>query len=72
MYAGAPWNHGVSQWGHTLMPCVCKCVAPAGFASGRGYLVSGAPIWSGRSPADMMPVFIGLFFLLFSFSLGFP
>ena len=43
----APWDHAVGQWGCTLMPCVWWCVVPAGFASGRGYLAAGDPIWSG-------------------------
>ena len=26
MSVGAPWDHGVGQWSHTLMPCVCVSV----------------------------------------------
>ena len=40
----APWDHGGGQWGRTFMPCVWWCVFPAGFASGREYLVAVDPI----------------------------
>ena len=45
-----PLDHGVGHWGRTLMPCVWWCVVPAGFESGRGYLMTGDPTWSGKSP----------------------
>ena len=61
----APWDHGVGQWDRTLMPCVWWCVVPAGFASGRGYLAAGDPIWSGKSPTGTMLAFYWTFLLLF-------
>ena len=52
MSAGAPWDHGVGKWGYTLIPCVCWCVAPAGFASGRegDILRLGLPYGQGGLP----------------------
>ena len=61
----ASWDHGVGQWDRTLMPCVWWCVVPAGFASGRGYLAAGDPIWSGKSPIGTMLAFYWTFLLLF-------
>ena len=38
-----PLDHGVGHSGRTLMPCAWWCVVPAGFASGRDYLMTGIP-----------------------------
>ena len=62
---------GIMGWPsecHIMMSCVCWGVAPAGFASGRGYLTTGAPICLERSPSDMIPDFIRLFFFSSFFS----
>ena len=71
----APWDHGVGQWGRTLMPCVWWYVVPAGFASGRrrGYLAAGDAIWSGKSLTGTMLAFYWTFFFFsFFFFLGLP
>ena len=39
----APWDHGVGQWGRTMMLCVWWCVVSACFAYGRGIFQLGIP-----------------------------
>ena len=63
----AHWDHGVGQWGRTMMPCVWWYVVPAGFAYLRGYLSDGDPICSGKSPIGTMLAFCWTFILLFLF-----
>ena len=62
----APGSWG-GPLGHTLMPCKWWCVVPAGFASGKGYLMTGDPTWSGKSPTGTTLAFYWSFFLPFLF-----
>ena len=64
-----PLDHGVGHVCGTLMPCVWWCVVPAGFASGQGYLMTGDPTWSGKSPTGTTLAFYWSF--LFSFFVSF-
>ena len=64
-----PLDHVVGHWGRTLIPCVWWCVVPAGFASGQGYLMTGDPTWSGKSPTGTTLAFYWSFLFAFFVSL---
>ena len=63
---------GIMGWAngcHTMTPCVCWGVEPAGFVSGQGYLAAGAPVCSGRSPLICCVMFSGVKLSIRSFVL---